>query len=335
MDVDPVVDVKFQISPGDKIATAGSCFAQHIAGHLDKTGYNHFVAEPGPAFIPEAIRRKFGFGVFSARYGNIYTARQLVQLFDRAYGAFQPVEDVWEDDGAFLDPFRPHVQPIGFRSLAEYQIDREQHFGAVRKVFEQCDAFIFTLGLTEAWLSRADGSVFPICPGCGAGTFAAERYVFHNFDYEEVLTDMRDFRNRFRSVNRSAPVILTVSPVPLVATADRRHVLASTVYSKSVLRAASGKLEELFADVSYFPSYELIAGNPSGDFFGPDRRSVTEEGVELVMRVFARHYCTGAPQASQAASPEPFLPEGWQLLEGVCDEEQLDSMLQAGPDGRG
>src|SRR5205085_3512878 len=107
------------------------------------------------------------------------------------------------------------------------------------------------------------------------------------FDYEEVLADMKDFLHRFRSVNRSAHVLLTVSPVPLMATAEARHVVVSTVHSKSILRAVAGKMEELFPDVSYFPSYELVTANYGGQsFFGPDRRSVTAEGVEAVMRVF-------------------------------------------------
>ncbi len=195
-DIDPVVNVKFKISRHDKIATAGSCFAQHIVRHLSRNRFTHLVAETCPDAIPEGIRRRFGFGVFSARYGNIYTARQLVQLFDRAYGNLTPVEDVWERDGAFLDPFRPRIQPTGFHSLAEYYFDREQHFEAVRRVFENCNIFIFTLGLTEAWTARADGLVFPVCPGCGAGTFAAEKYAFRNFTYEEVLSDMRGFLDR-------------------------------------------------------------------------------------------------------------------------------------------
>ncbi len=341
-DIDPVVNVKFKISRHDKIATAGSCFAQHIVRHLSRNRFTHLVAETCPDSIPEGIGRRFGFGVFSARYGNIYTARQLVQLFDRAYGNLTPAEDVWERDGTFLDPFRPRIQPTGFRSLAEYYFDREQHFEAVRRVFENCDIFIFTLGLTEAWTARADGLVFPICPGCGAGTFAAEKYAFRNFTYEEVLSDMRGFLDRLRSVNRSALLLLTVSPVPLIATAEPEHVLVSTFYSKSVLRAVAGRLDRLFAEISYFPAYDLIMSDCGGGrFLGSDRRTVTEEGVEMVMRVFMRHFCKEALDeaelvASETDPPEsPRRPDARSVLEVLCDEEQLDSLMQAGDEFRG
>ena len=46
--------------------------------------------------LGEAEREERQFGLFSARFGNIYTARQLVQLFERAYGRFQPLDRSWQ-----------------------------------------------------------------------------------------------------------------------------------------------------------------------------------------------------------------------------------------------
>ena len=38
--LDPLRAPRFTFSPGDPVAAAGSCFAQHIARHLQKEGYN-------------------------------------------------------------------------------------------------------------------------------------------------------------------------------------------------------------------------------------------------------------------------------------------------------
>ena len=38
--IDGIYKKKFKISPRSKIATAGSCFAQHISRYLKKNGYN-------------------------------------------------------------------------------------------------------------------------------------------------------------------------------------------------------------------------------------------------------------------------------------------------------
>ena len=191
--VDPVVSGKFKIDTHDRVATAGSCFAQHIARHLRNSGFDYFVTETANPVVPAAAIEKFNYGVFSARYGNIYTARQLVQTLKRAYCLFSPSEDVWiREDGRLVDPFRPQIQPNGFASEAEYYADRLHHCAAVRKMVEQLDVFVFTLGLTEAWVSSTDGAVFPICPGVAGGTFDDLKYSFANFGVGEVIADLHE-----------------------------------------------------------------------------------------------------------------------------------------------
>jgi hypothetical protein len=303
--VDPVVKFPFSISPTDKVVTAGSCFAQHIARHLKNSGFNFYVTEPGHEALDDDTRSKFGYGLFSARYGNIYTARQLRQLIERAYGEFTPADDAWQGkDGRWFDPFRPTIQPDGFATREEFDLDRQQHFAAVRKALESLDIFVFTLGLTEAWVSAEDGAAYPICPGVAAGAFDPERHVFKNFSVLEIIADMTAVIERLRQINPRSRVILTVSPVPLMATAEDRHVLVATTYSKSVLRVAADELSRALPDVAYFPSYEVITGNHArGRYFAEDLRSVREVGVEHVMRLFFRHATTGAPQARQKPRP--------------------------------
>jgi hypothetical protein len=107
--VDPVNDVPFSIARSDKIVTAGSCFAQHVARYLSDRGFNHYIAEPAHPIVPDNIAKKHNYGLFSARYGNLYTARQLLQLLLRAYGAFNPKAVAWpapRGEGV-VDPFRP------------------------------------------------------------------------------------------------------------------------------------------------------------------------------------------------------------------------------------
>ena len=107
--VDPVVGAKFSLGRHDRVATAGSCFAQHIARHLRGSGFDYFVTETANPIVPAPIAEKYGYGIFTARFGNIYTSRQLVQTLHRAYGSFTPTDDVWvRGDGRLIDPFRPN-----------------------------------------------------------------------------------------------------------------------------------------------------------------------------------------------------------------------------------
>lgn len=326
-DVDPVVGFPFVISRTDRIVTAGSCFAQHIARYLSQSGFNHFIAEPGHRSIPKDLLAAHNYGLYSARYGNVYTARQLLQLLQRAYGVFEPKEDVWTLDDRFVDPFRPTIQPGGFRSVEELRADRDQHLKAVRRAVEQLDVFVFTLGLTETWASRIDGAVYPLCPGVESGEFDADRHVFLNLTVDEIVADMKASIAMIREVNPSCRVILTVSPVPLAATALDRHVLVSTTLSKAVLRVAADTLATTVPDVVYFPSYEIITGSFSrGAYFAEDLRSVTDAGVDHVMRLFFKH-ATGTEMVRKAAAA-PRLTRAERALEAVtealCEEALLD-----------
>jgi hypothetical protein len=330
--VDPVGTFNVKIDPDTRVATAGSCFAQHIARYLRNSGFNYFVAEPGHPILPQKIRDANNYGLFSCRYGNIYTARQLRQLLDRAYGRFEPREEAWFDGPDVIrDPFRPTSQPGGFNSEREMRIDREQHLSAVRRMFEQLDVFVFTLGLTECWRSREDGAVFPLCPGVEGGEFDPERHEFYNQTVGDVIADLTAFAEALSAINPNAQIILTVSPVPLVATAEPdAHVLSATTYSKSVLRVAAETMRQQSDNVHYFPSYEIITGTFNrGAYYAADLRNVVEAGVSHVMRLFMLHATgmeTSVGDVGISQMPASgHLAATQKLVEVECDEVALDA----------
>ena len=335
-DVDPVVSFPFKIAPTDKVATAGSCFAQHIARHLREKGFAYFVTEIGHPLGTAEDRAMFNYGTFSARYGNIYTARQLLQTALRAVGSFVPSEEIWSlPTGRFVDPFRPAIQPEGFASKEELLEDREQHLSAIRRMLRELDVFVFTLGLTEAWRSRDDGALFPVCPGVNGGEFSPEKYEFVNLNIYENIADLQQFVDLLNTMNPSARIVLTVSPVPLIATAENRHALVSTTYSKSVLRTASEEVTRRYDHVAYFPSYEIITGiHARGRYFAEDLRSVTDEGVEHVMRLFLRHATTGldverlAGPATKCSDSEAFVERMKEVTKVICEEELVEARLR-------
>lgn len=300
-DIDPIVRKDLEIGRSDKIATAGSCFAQHLARRLRASGYNYFVTEPGHSMVSPEDLREYNYGTFSARYGNIYTTTQLLQLFERVYGEFAPLDQYWEEpNGSFIDPYRPRIQPGGFSCLDELLADREYHFRAVRRAFEEADVFIFTLGLTESWVNARDGAVYPLCPGVAGGVFDDREHRFVNLDVAAVAGALNRFIERLRSVNNEVKIVLTVSPVPLIATAETgQHVLVANTYSKSVLRAAAGEAAGRCSRVAYFPSYELISAHANdGRYYDADKREVNDAGIDHVMRVFFKNYCVSEGQSA-------------------------------------
>lgn len=318
--LDPVVEPRFKIAPDARVGTAGSCFAQHISRRIMAAGFNYLVTEDGAA-LPQPARAQQNYGTFSARYGNIYTPAQLLQLWQEAFEGRVPLEQVWQrPDGRYIDPLRQQIQPQGFDSAEQLMADRQVHLQAVRRLFDEVDVFVFTLGLTEAWRSRRDGTVVSAAPGVVGGRFDPELYEFVNFTIEETYEALNAFLALFHERNPDAKVLLTVSPVPLMATYENRSVLTSTTYSKSVLRVAAEKAIIDHAWVDYFPSYEIITGSPTGGlYYEEDFREVNARGVSHAMRCFLKNYLEDSGAALE--QPKRFTNE---VEDIVCDEEVLN-----------
>lgn len=315
---------KFTIAPDDAIATAGSCFAQHIARHMKRHGFKVLDMERPPQGTPPALAREYGYQTYSARYGNLYHVRQFLQLVKEARGREPAPDIVWERDGRYFDALRPAVEPNGLDSADEVLAHRRAHLDKVYRLLNRLDVMVFTLGLTEAWVDRESGRVYPTCPGVVAGRFDAERHVFHNFTYEEILADLQELRRLLQRKKPEMRLLLTVSPVPLTATASGGHVLPATTYSKAVLRAAAGRMADLHGDVDYFPSYEIITHPASrGSSYEPNLRSVADAGVNTVMSVFFAEHGSAAGSTARAGKRRDRLADAGDDVQ--CEEELLDA----------
>ncbi len=324
--VDPVTR-REPISPHEKVATLGSCFAQHISRFLANSGFAYFVPEEGPPGLTAAERLKANYGVFSARYGNVYTPRQALQLFTRAFGTFTPQDDVWEKSGCYVDAFRPRIAEAGFATEQEVRDAAAKHLGFVRQVFTDSQWIMFTLGLTESWESRLDGAVYPLAPGVAGGAFDPARHAFRNLTFQETTADLHAFIRAVREVNPAVKILLTVSPVALVATYEDRHVLSSTACSKAILRAAADEMERAYANVIYFPSYEIVTSpSTEGRYLADDLREVNSLGVGHVMRLFEKHFML-PPAAEQDGDAGTSLAPPHTTGPVVCDEEEIQSVM--------
>lgn len=271
------------IRAGQQIGSAGSCFAANIIPYLEKAGLAYVKTETPNSNFGRTHKESLSYPLFSAAYGNIYTARHLLQLIQRAIGEFHPKEDRWYQDGYVIDPFRPGLT---FPAASDFEFDllTKQHLSCVLEAFKLMDVFVFTLGLTEAWTSSLDGAVFPVCPGTIAGDFDPQKHTFKNFSASEVASDLRSAFKLIREINPEIKFILTVSPVPLVATATADHILQATIYSKSVLRVAAQEIVDELPYARYFPAYEIVTGPQAPyDFFDETRRDVTAAAVAAVM----------------------------------------------------
>lgn len=287
----------------DRVFSAGSCFASNMVPYLERAGISYVRTEPRPRSLA-GLKDGLGYDNFSARFGNIYTSRQFLQLLLRCSGQWTPREDRWRTKDGLIDPFRPGLT-YRARDDAEFDALERSHLAATREAIEAATLVVFTLGLTEAWHAD-DGAVFPVCPGTIAGEFDPAKHHFVNLSMSQITGDLIECRTQIHRLNPGARFVLTVSPVPLTATATGKHVVVASLESKATLRAAVAGAQSARDDVEYFPSYELLMGwqTPPGSW-DPDMRTVTQAGLDLVMAVLlAESVVPDAHPATPNGAPE-------------------------------
>lgn len=322
------------VLPSDaRFSTYGSCFAQHISRALVARRMNWLNGEPAPGRTPPQIAEVFNYGVFSARTGNIYTAGQLLTHVEMAAGRRDPGSiEVWPDGALCRDSLRPVIEPVGFANEADLQLSRASMVRGFRRSISGAEVFVFTLGLTEGWENIQTGQCYPLCPGTVAGQFDATLHRFHNYQYPDIRAALEAAFALMWEINPTLRILLTVSPVPLTATASGQHVLSATTYSKSTLRAVAGDLAGSDRRIDYFPSYEIIMGAPTrAAFFEPNLRSVAAQGVEFVMGHFFRGLNTsaGPVHGLESTDREQAVAAQMAAEDLVCEEMTLEKFNAA------
>lgn len=317
-DMSAIYTKRFEIRPDWNIACAGSCFAQHISGYLMRHRYNVMNVEPAPQGLPEELRKTYGYSLYSGRYGNIYTVRQLRQLVEETFEPETHDTIIWENNGRFFDAMRPSVEPEGLATRDAVARSRAAHLRQMKVLFGEMDLLIFTMGMTETWEHIDTKRVVPTAPGVIAGEDQMDQFQPKTLNFYEVVDDVQATMEMLQR-HRVKPlhIILTVSPVPSTATASAQHVLPASVCAKATLRSAAGYLYDTHPEIDYFPSFEL-ATNPAakGQLFDPNLRTVTPEGVEMIMRVFLSEHGRGG---DLTATVDPGLLEDTQCEDALLD----------------
>lgn len=263
------------------IGSAGSCFASEIAYYLQRNSYNYVATEHDPrdGEMPES----------SARWGIIFNTPSIRQLAEKAFGlrTLPRLVEHRADGDYYQDPYREN---IAYDSVDALEADRAAHLAACRRAFEQTKVFIVTLGLNECWEFIPDGSVMSRAPKT-SHHFALFRHRV--LSVEENLANLQVFLDVVRNHNPDMKIIVTVSPVPLIATglAAHTHVIAANGHSKAVLRTAAEAFRQANDGVYYFPSYEMV-GACLDDPWEADTRHVKRAAVADIMAAFEAAYVT-------------------------------------------
>jgi len=264
----------------------GSCFAREIKTVLLREGYRYLTEETSHPASKHA----------SAAWERLYNTFSMRQIFDYTFDEWKPDLRWWKApvSGTIQDPYR---RIILYEDLEKAEADFRNHVLCSRRVLETAQMLILTLGLTEIWQDRSDGSV--IC--LPAGPYVTEggdmdRYRFRVSRYGENLENLERIHELMSRHNPRCRIIVTVSPVHLWATfRTDADVISASSNSKATLRAVADEFAASHDNVLYFPAFEMatiympLMGRP---IFAEGRENfhVNQEVVETIMKHFFAWY---------------------------------------------
>lgn len=129
---------------------------------------------------------------------------------------------------------------------------------------------------------------------------------------KKIIESFDGLYHHLKSYNPSLHILLTVSPVRHV-----RDTMELNSVSKSVLRLACHTLCNTYADVHYFPAYEILLDDLRDyRFYAPDLIHPSEEAGRYIWQKFTetctdeqtRSFIAEWSAISQALLHKPFLP---------------------------
>jgi hypothetical protein len=254
----------------DSLITLGSCFALELRKYLTQVGFS-----AKNFWIPSGLNNTFAILDFVAW---CITGQETGSGFryDRT------------DEGEIRE-WTPEAE-------------RERY----REGLEQAGAFVFTLGLAEVWEDKETGGVF--WRGVPEEIFDADRHVFRLTTAEQNEANLVRIVELIRSANPAAPIVLTLSPVPLKATFRDVSCVSADCVSKATLRLSLDRvMSRGLEGVYYWPSFEIVrwlGAHYPWPAFGVDdgnARRVDSYLVSVIIDAFVEAFYTPAAVAELRA----------------------------------
>jgi hypothetical protein len=246
------------LSARDNIACIGSCFAQEMAQSLIAQG-----KPVTPLFLSE-------------RWNTAFAVRHFVEY------------------SLLNKPFpERYIQPGLAASEGNFAHDESL------TQLKHSTAYIITLGLSLCWFEHDSNRMVLDVYGGHAAKGVARALTTHGMRQTSVSENVEQILAiiaAIRQVSASAPVIFTLSPVPLLFSLTDYPVIPSNLISKATLRIAIHEIMEQGHDgVFYWPSYEIVdwIGKHIGLLWGQegnDLRHLQPTVVDEIMRSFSNHY---------------------------------------------
>jgi len=244
----PYFEPKFKIDfdTTKPIYTIGSCFAREIEDCLHELGYNVPTKRyKAPEEIAQGGRPNFGLNQFNP---GCIGQTILAALSDKT---IQPC--IYRTkQGELID-----LLLVGSPAVSANRIfQRHTEISKLYEGLKTAECLVLTLGLTECWYDTENNVWLNRAPPLDEQTLNSDRFEFRILDYNECIEALEPALSILDDLK--IKTVITVSPIPLLATFTNSDCVVANEFSKSTLRAVAGYFTNKYNYVDYFPAYEMV-----------------------------------------------------------------------------
>jgi GSCFA family len=282
----PGVKPSLKLRRDDKLFAIGSCFARGIEKALLARKMEVLSAAPEFASLETINKDVTGLG-FTNKYNTFSIYNELRWALDpQAQFPRESIVDI--GNGLAVDP---HINPTLPLADVEETWRRRELIQMVNRRAAQCRVIFVTLGLVEVWRDIETDTFLNSTPFFNLLELYPDRYEVHVTDFAQNLANLERIHELLRQFGHpDVKIVVTVSPVPLMATFSEEDIVLANTYSKSLLRAVAQHWSAAHDNVHYFPSYEIVQNSDRSQTWEDDLRHVKPQVVKHIMDVFVQCY---------------------------------------------
>lgn len=162
------------------------------------------------------------------------------------------------------------------------------------------DVFILTLGVAPAFFDKTTGAFVLPRPTALNSRVLGEKYEYRTTTVQENVDNVLYLINFVRKLAPHAKVVITVSPVPLIASFEFESCVVADCLSKSTMRLVAHQVvhQSGLSNVLYWPSFEVFrwGGSNASTFYAADDGAawhVSEEKVNGTIGAFIDMFDAG------------------------------------------
>jgi hypothetical protein len=247
-----------KIALNHRVLTIGSCFSEAIGNKMAAHKINTLINPFGVVYNPVSIHK-------------LLTQAALPQLL------------LSEHSLQYNDRFLNYDLHSSFRGITEADLREkaEAAFATTRELIQNCDWVMITYGTAWVYTLKSSGEIVANCHKQPSRLFEKSLLTV-----QQIIQSFNELYSLLKSINPGLKFILTISPV--------RHIkdtLELNAVSKSILRVATHYSVEKYADVEYFPAYEIMLDDLRDyRFYKSDMLHPTEVAEEYIWNAFIEKY---------------------------------------------